>query len=611
MLYFRHKKIRQIQKKFIDDIIAAINNHKVLLAHAETGLGKTDAVISSAILNIIDNGTTLFFLTPKISQHKIAVDVVDGLTKKYDLPIRAVDIIGRKYACSNPDVNFLGHDSFYYTCEKKRKNETCEYYRRATGYSKIEQTMANNLFKKILDGYGSVKTHKQIIQIGEKYKACPYEIMTKLMPYSNIIIADYYHFMIPSIREILLKKAHKKIEDLIVIIDEAHNLAKRVRGYLSSSLNSIIVKNAEKEIKQIGVRDVQFYKAYKKWIKYHMPENGEKIVDKTLFLEFIESIGEEVDDFYNLLINSGNAYLELGANKSNLLKFASFIEKWKDNLEGAIYIIKKHGDFESFSKRYLDPASSTNILNETYASVLMSGTLLPLGMNRDILGIKEEKAMMRVYPSPFNPDNSIHIISTKFSTKYSERTPENIKLIAEEIDKIINVSKKGVAVFFPSYNLMNKIVVLLKSKPLIVQKQKSTPMEVHRMIEKFKGGGILCAVQGGSLSEGIDYNNGEIKTAIIVGLALEEPTLETKALIKYYDQKFGLGWEYGYIYPAISKAIQAAGRGQRKEDDKIAVVYIDARFNWKKYKDVLIYGNKRSIVTENPELYVKNFWRNG
>ena len=598
-----------MQKKFVKDSVYAMVNQKILLAHAETGLGKTDAVLSSAISQVLDSNKTIFFLTPKISQHKIAVDVIKGLVKKYDIPLRAVDMIGRKHACINPDVNYLGQDSFYYTCGKKRKDESCKYYQRAKGYSRMEQEMANNMFKKILDRYGAVKTHREIIDMGESFEACPYEIMTKLLPHSNIVIADYYHLMIPSIREILLKKGHMKIENSIIIIDEAHNLAKRVRGYLSSTITQGIIKNVEREIKEIGIKDMEFLEPFKKWIEYHLPENGEIIVSKDVFDEYLDDLGTNINDLRSLLVTAGNAYIERNGGRSSILKFVSFIEKWNNTLEGAIYLMKKHGSFESFSKRYLDPSSSTNILNKSYSSILMSGTLLPLEMNKDILGIDSSRAMFGIYPSPFKAENSLHIISTKFSTKYKERTPTNLKAIGKELDNIIKASVKGVAIFFPSYNVMNAIVPLMKTRPLVVQKEKSTPFDIERLLERFKKDGTMCAVQGGSLAEGVDYKYGEIKTAVIVGLALEEPTLETKALIKYYDNKFGTGWEYGYIYPAISKAIQSAGRGQRKETDKIAVVYLDARFNWTKYKNILIYGRKQSVVTENPELYVKSFWR--
>ena len=62
---------------------------------------------------------------------------------------------------------------------------------------------------------------------------CPYELLLRIAGHSNVIIGDYYHFLIPQIRDPILLKTGKTIEDSIVIVDEAHNLANRVRNYLS------------------------------------------------------------------------------------------------------------------------------------------------------------------------------------------------------------------------------------------------------------------------------------------------------------------------------------------------------------------------------------------
>ncbi|NYZ75007.1 hypothetical protein H0O03_01965, partial [Candidatus Micrarchaeota archaeon] len=81
-----------------------------------------------------------------------------------------------------------------------------------------------------------------------------------------------------------------------------------------------------------------------------------------------------------------------------------------------------------------------------------------------------------------------------------------------------------------------------------------------------------------------DYSEKEIVCACLVGIPLQEMSLEVQSLVDYYDKKFGRGWEYGYIYPAMNKALQAAGRGIRKESDKCAVLFMDERYLWKTYR---------------------------
>jgi len=145
-IYFRHDNIRKHQKDLVEDVYDAVENGVNLLANAPVGMGKTDAAISSCIHHAMKNNLTIFFLTPKISQHKIAMDVVKGISEKYYLNLRAVDMIGRRYSCIDPVLSDLDSESFYQSCEKKRRKESCIFYDNAKGYSKMRQVKADALF---------------------------------------------------------------------------------------------------------------------------------------------------------------------------------------------------------------------------------------------------------------------------------------------------------------------------------------------------------------------------------------------------------------------------------------------------------------------------------
>jgi hypothetical protein len=180
---------------------------------------------------------------------------------------------------------------------------------------------------------------------------------------------------------------------------------------------------------------------------------------------------------------------------------------------------------------------------------------------------------------------------------YEETLEYIIKERREEIDKNkIKQIKKIIESDF-AFARINKI-----------RKIKSSSDYVYDVsvkgFENFVGG------FGGAIlhnTEGVDYCNEEIKTAIIVGIALEEMSLEVEALIDFYDEKYSMGWQYGYMWPAVIKAMQAAGRGIRKESDRCAIVYMDERFSWKNYRSVFDSGT-RFIMTSEPEKYVKEFW---
>ena len=66
--------------------------------------------------------------------------------------------------------------------------------------------------------------------------------------------------------------------------------------------------------------------------------------------------------------------------------------------------------------------------------------------------------------------------------------------------------------------------------------------------------------------------------------------------------------EYGYIYPAVQKVIQASGRAIRSEKDKAAIIYLDERFMWRTYRSALNGENFR--VSRTPWEDIKNWINN-
>jgi DNA excision repair protein ERCC-2 len=47
---------------------------------------------------------------------------------------------------------------------------------------------------------------------------------------------------------------------------------------------------------------------------------------------------------------------------------------------------------------------------------------------------------------------------------------------------------------------------------------------------------------------------------------------------EYYETNYGSGFDYAYTYPAMAKAVQAAGRVIRSETDQGLIVLMDGRF---------------------------------
>lgn len=618
-VYFRHEQIRQSQEKLLKDVTNAINNKENMITHAPTGLGKTDAVLSPAVTKGIERNQDIFFATPKISQHEIALQVIKELNKEHDLNVKAADIVGKKYMCTDKSLKEAPANEFYELCKKQKKNETCPFYKYARGYSIKEKAKAKNRMNKFLEWYGTGKTNQDTLKHIQKLNEppCGYEALIEAGKNAQVVICDYYHVLNPYIAKTFLNKLGKDTENSILIIDEAHNAPDRIRASLSKKMGTYSLKKAKKECNLLNNREL---KNRITRIKRNIDKRGKKLENKE---ELIQKNTIPIPNTETLddLKETGMSYLEkTNRNTSSCLAIKKFYEEWKKEKEAFIRIIKEWDSGRGYSIVYkcLDPSIFTkDIINSTDSTIMMSGTLKPQQMYRDLMGLNKDKTRLKEYQSPFPSDNKLNIIVPTVTTKYSKRNEKQYKKIAKEASKIIKKTPGNTAVFFPSYSVLNKVKKHLKkqlNKPLLTQKKGATPKERNTLLKKFKNysnklgdGAILAGVSGGSYGEGIDLPGQELMGALIIGVPLKEPDLETKALIDYFEHKYGRGWEYGYIFPAMTKAIQAAGRCIRNEKDRGVVAYLDERFTWRNYSRC--FPEEMNIkVTEKPDRAVAEFW---
>ena len=619
-IYFRHEKIREGQKQLIKDILKATQEKKNLIAHAPTGLGKTDASISALLKYSIDNNKTIFFLTPKISQHKIAVQVFKELAEKYELDETAVDVVGKKNMCADKELRLKDAEDFYELCKKRRSKNKCIYYENTFGSSFMKRQASKRRINVVKQWHGKAKEHEEVVNYCEKFSdngfpapMCPYETALKIAREARVVIADYYQVLNPYIADTFLQKTNKNLENSIIIVDEAHNLPDRMRKALSASLKKSTIKKAIQEslLMENKLLALKLNKVLKEFELIEKKLNEKERVAYKEELPYFNT--SELNDLYQ----TGLLFLEnTSRSRSNLLRVLHFYEQWMKEEEAFLRMIKKDKRKISVELKCLDPAVATGeIFKQAHSVILMSGTLKPGEMYRDLLGLEKKDTLIKEYPSPFPRKNKLSIIQTDVTTKYEKREKEEFKKIGKRVSEVTEATPGNIAVFFPSYQMLDSIIPYTYfDKEVIKQESGLNSSETRKLIEEFKSkskeGAVLLGVTGGSLAEGIDFPGKHLLGVIIIGIPLQEPNLETTALIRYYDLKFGKGWDYGYIFPAMSKAIQAAGRAIRTEEDKAVVVFMDERFSYKKYGKLFPNNFELVINSKSPSALIKKFWLN-
>lgn len=356
----------------------------------------------------------------------------------------------------------------------------------------------------------------------------------------------------------------------------------RLRKTMSSAATAFTARRAVKEAGLVNSPiQAKLEKLERELSKLERMADRESLAKKAMVPEFSDA---DMGD----LLETGLSYVEAtNRTRSACLALRSFYERWPT--DGPEYLRVARRDNQSVEMVCLDASiASGPVVQEAHSVIAMSGTFTPPEMYRDLLGFPVDRTELREYPSPFPPQNRLNIISDKVTTRFAKRTEENFELIAAEVGKVVDAVPGNVAVFFPSYNVMRAVLSYAKlSKPVFQQKERATPAEMKALIDAFRSksafGGVLCAVAGGSAAEGIDYPGRDLIAAIVVGVPLKEWDLETKALVDYYEYKYGAGWNYGYLFPAMSRAIQAAGRVIRSESDRGVIVFLDERFRWANY----------------------------
>ena len=246
-VFFPYRLVRDEQALLMNDFADCLKSGKVLVAQAPTGLGKTISGLAPAISFARENKKKIFFLTPKSSQHQIVIETVRLINSHFGLNIKAIDFVGKRQMCLEPFVKHIAH-GFYEACESKKDSNSCFFYSNTFGKNpasktKIKQKRAivesqfNNSFSKMKEKC-------------EDNHLCPYEIALLVAKDAKVIIGDYYYLFNPHIRDVFLNRIGKELKDIIIIIDEGHNLPERVKNLATHRISTNTIKRALEEARK-------------------------------------------------------------------------------------------------------------------------------------------------------------------------------------------------------------------------------------------------------------------------------------------------------------------------------------------------------------------------
>jgi DNA excision repair protein ERCC-2 len=609
MPFFPFPEVRKGQDKFIRDVAKSIATKKHLLAYAPTGIGKTVAVLAPAVEAAMEMGKVVCFLTSKQSQHHIAIETLKQMKLVSGREIRVVDLISKQAMCP-ADIAEEYPAAFRMLCHTSIVTKSCRYF------TNEDASIVKFIHSNILH-VEEMKT------LATRRKTCPHKAAMQAAAEANVIVCDYNHIFDPVVRPNVEEAFGRPIGDFIIIVDEAHNLPDRIRGYYSMSLTTNMVEESLSEVRD--KHQASILKGMKKDLAgliEGVEDGKEALTTPAPLLEALEkrmshSIVDRLD-LETLIAQLRDIGVKRMADgrQSMAFEIAEFLDGYRKNLRGLVRIISRK-DGMMLNYRLLDPSTvAAPMFASFHSSIVMSGTLFPTSVYADILGIPESSRMLGTYKSPFPEENRPVFVVDDVTTLYDQRNDAMFRKIANHISAACDEIPGNVAVFFQSYGMLKNITQFIKTtKEPIAESRESTKAEKRELVTtliraKTGKGGLMLAVMGGSMSEGIDYRDNLLDSVIVVGVPFAPPSLEQDQLIRYYDTKFGQGngRDYGYTYPAMNRVLQSIGRCIRSETDRAAVILLDKRFKYPMYQKCFPADVKLNTAT-NLKTSLKLFYK--
>lgn len=492
-----------------------------------------------------------------------------------------------------------------------------------------ERTICDRFYRNIQEDstdfyewlYDDVRTPEDIFAYAEDAGYCGYELLKSGIEEVDLVICNYHHLLDPFIREHFFRWLNREPEDLIVVFDEAHNVAQAARDHASITLAEQTLNRASDEINDLTDKRtsaaknvietfraalVDTYQSLSASDLHHeiqdewhdIPiENKESRDDLTLaFLQKYQgqgfdqdiadalALGQELDRRYEQAYKSGKTERR---RDSPTLTVSSFLDAWfaesgKDGIYPVIGIRNTETGPVGRAELYacLPREVTAPLFDSLHASILMSATLRPFDVTETVLGIPDPVTM--AYDAQFPTDRRRTFAVDTPALFASQREDSGIQNIVETVvDDVITTTPGNTLLFFPSYAEAERYYHRYTgdSRPLLDQPGTKTETLKQEFIQSDSA--ALFTSLWGTLSEGVSFDDDAARSVVVVGVPYPHLDERISAVQAAYDRNFpgaNAGWRYAVEIPTIRKTRQALGRIIRSPTDYGARILVDERY---------------------------------
>ena len=661
--FLAHDKPRPGQIDMIRECRESLRNKGHHIAAAPTGIGKTAASIAAALEVAMNTSTKphILFLTGRQSQHKIVIETVRKINSRLGnthRDIKVVDIIGRESMCEVVDI--------------QTGRCLCEQGSSESARARLKEDVRNYILQEPRHVF-------DIVEKSKTFGVCAWQTCRSAVKDCDILVCDYNHVFAEQVRENSLPSMGISLQNSIIIVDEAHNLPDRIRMSMERVITPIIVRNAAMELEEfmgslenIAMRsssnsspqlleDVSWAFEVVKLLRLKMAnyfkilhekvnEDEESIVKIDDFTRLIHAACNEYEGVSGQMkLDSENDFQAKSPTQNRFEKLAYTlsqvsveVEDDEDssepdahrishiiesiirfgNTSALCMVFSPKGKEGKITTHLLDPGIlSGPLFSRTAGSILMSGTLHPPSMYADILALPKNLTTKTSYVSPFAGERRPVLVARDVTTKYNQRSEDMWNKIRAHIQALIEHSEDHIAVFCPSYRLLDEILdgIFFAGVTKITESRDWVKDDIDRVVAKLKNERkngnrvLLCGVFGARLSEGIDYDDGVLGSVVCIGIPNPPPSVLSNSLKEYISDKFGSqnAWRYTVTQPAINAILQAMGRPIRSVEDRALILLLDNRNDNRTYRECYPHAMKMNTSNDpnSTKAFAKRFFR--
>ncbi|HEX3001570.1 MAG TPA: ATP-dependent DNA helicase, partial [Methanoregula sp.] len=299
---------------------------------------------------------------------------------------------------------------------------------------------------------------------------CPYELMMHAAKNTDVVILNYHHLFNRDIRDQLYANLNVESQDVLLLIDEAHNCGDVITGIESVTLEERDLEQASRELSGMARR----HKGAEA-VRHVLPRLTEFIrglansmeaedwFDPAIFDRMVtrESLYKDMDEIVDDLMGLSETIREKNVKSGEFRETAierltEFLLRLSNSATDPAFltVYRKDESGITLEVRSIDPAASLSEVCGSHAcSILISGTLSPVESFRKYYFGSGTVTTLSL-PNAFPKENRLVACANDITTAYSMRqNRDNTNRIAGYI-RAFSALKGNRAIYFPSYQIL-------------------------------------------------------------------------------------------------------------------------------------------------------------